>query len=107
MNPFTTLALFAVTALAELTGCFLVFRVVRLDKPVWLLPAALALGVFAWLLTLHPAGAGRTYAAYGGVYVAASVAWAWLVDERVDRWDAVGATVSLVGMAIIFFGPRE
>jgi hypothetical protein len=62
-------ALFAITALLEIVGCYLPWLVLRQGKPMWLLlPAALALALFAWLLTLHPAAAGRTYAAYGGMY---------------------------------------
>jgi small multidrug resistance family-3 protein len=68
----------------------------------------LSLAIFAWLLTLHPNPAGRTYAAYGGVYVAASVAWLWIVDRKVpDRWDIVGALVAIAGMCTIAFGPHE
>jgi small multidrug resistance family-3 protein len=63
--------LFAVTAVAEIVGCYLPWLVLKQDKPAWLLiPAALSLGLFAWLLTLHPTAAGRTYAAYGGMYIA-------------------------------------
>ncbi len=61
--------LFAVTAVAEIIGCYLPWLVLRQGKSAWLLlPAALALALFAWLLTLHPTAAGRTYAAYGGMY---------------------------------------
>jgi small multidrug resistance family-3 protein len=64
------------------------------------------LGVFAWLLSFHPT-AGRAYAAYGGVYVAAAVVWGWLVERiQPDRWDIAGALVALLGMGIIVFGPR-
>jgi small multidrug resistance family-3 protein len=59
------------------------------------------------LLTLHPTGASRTYAAYGGVYVATAIAWLWLVEQqRPDRWDLIGSAVALAGMAIIAFAPR-
>jgi small multidrug resistance family-3 protein len=104
-----TAALFLLTACAEITGCFLFWLVVRQHRSAWLLgPAAVGLGIFAWLLTFHPSAAGRTYAAYGGVYVATAVLWLWLVEkQRPDRWDLVGAAVSLVGMAIIAFGPRQ
>ncbi len=69
--------------------------------------AALSLALFAWLLSLHPS-AGRAYAAYGGVYVAAAVAWGWLVEKQTpDRWDLLGAAVCLLGMGIIIFGPRN
>jgi small multidrug resistance family-3 protein len=74
----------------------------------WLLaPAALSLGLFAWLLTLHPTGAARTYAAYGGVYIVVAIVWLWLVERlRPTVWDLVGCVVALVGMAIIVLGPR-
>lgn len=101
--------LFALTAVAEILGCYAVYLWLRLHKPAWwLLPGAAALALFAWLLTLHPpVGAGRVYAAYGGVYVAASVAWLWAVEGfRPDRWDVLGSIVCLVGTAIILFGPR-
>lgn len=82
--------LFVLTALAEIVGCYLPWLVLREGRSLWLLaPTTLALALFAWLLTLHPAAAGRTYAAYGGVYVTVAIAWLWLVDGvRPDRWDA-------------------
>ena len=103
-----TAVLFAVTALAEIVGCFLPFLWLRKDGSPWLLaPAAASLALFAWLLTLHPAGAGRTYAAYGGVYVATAVLWLWLVEGQApDRWDLIGAALCLAGMATIVLGPR-
>jgi len=103
------LALFAITALAEITGCYLPWLVLREGKSPWLyLPAALSLGMFAWLLTLHPTAAGRTYAAYGGVYVTVALAWLWLVEGiRPGRWDLAGCIVTLIGMAIIMLAPRQ
>ena len=102
-------ALFVATAAAELTGCYLVYLWLRQGKSIaLLLPAALSLAAFAWLLTLHPTGAGRTYAAYGGVYVATAIPWLWLVErQRPDRWDLLGATIAIIGMAIIVLGPRR
>lgn len=102
------LALFIATALAEIIGCYLPYLWLRKGGSAWLLvPAALALAVFAGLLTLHPTGAGRTYAAYGGIYVATAVFWAWRVEGiQLDRWDVLGAFVCLAGMAIIYFPPR-
>ncbi len=104
-----TVPLFVLTACAEIVGCYLPYLWLRQDRSAWLLvPGAVCLALFAWLLTLHPEAAGRTYAAYGGVYVATTVAWLWLVDGRQpDRWDLLGAGVCVVGMAIIYFGPRE
>lgn len=102
-----TLVLFIVTAFAEIIGCYLPYCWLRQGGSVWLLvPAALSLAVFAWLLTLHPAAAGRVYAAYGGVYVAVALAWLWAVDGiRPSWWDLVGVAVVLSGMAIIMFAP--
>jgi small multidrug resistance family-3 protein len=99
--------LFAVTALAEIVGCYLPWLVLRQGRPAWLLlPAALALASFAWLLTLHPAAAGRTYAAYGGMYIAVALVWLYVVDGvPLTRWDWAGAAVALVGMAIIALQP--
>ncbi|NMG76775.1 YnfA family protein [Aromatoleum diolicum] len=100
-------ALFAVTALAEIVGCYLPWLVLRQGKSLLLLlPAALSLALFAWLLTLHPTAAGRTYAAYGGMYVAVALVWLRLVDGiALTRWDVTGAAVALVGMAIIALQP--
>ncbi len=108
MDVFKTLALFILTALAEIVGCYLPYLWLRQDRSAWLLlPAGLSLALFAWLLTLHPAAAGRVYAAYGGVYVAVAIVWLWSVDGiRPTLTDAVGAGVTLLGMAIILFGPR-
>ncbi|TAK22767.1 MAG: YnfA family protein [Myxococcaceae bacterium] len=104
-----TAALFVVTAVAEILGCYLPFLWLRQGRSGWwLVPAALSLAVFSWLLTLHPTGAARTYAAYGGVYVAVAVAWLWLVEgQRPTRWDVLGALVTIGGMAIIALGPRR
>lgn len=109
MDALKTFGLFSVTALAEIVGCFLPYLVLRQDKSVWLLvPAALSLALFAWLLTLHPTAAGRVYAAYGGVYIGVAILWLWVIDGiRPTTTDLVGVAVSLVGMAIIMFGPRQ
>lgn len=104
-----TLGLFILTAIAEILGCFLPYLVLRQGKPFWLLvPAVGSLAAFAWLLTLHPQAAGRTYAAYGGVYVATAVVWLWLVEgQQPDRWDVAGAAIAIAGMAVIAFAPRS
>jgi small multidrug resistance family-3 protein len=101
-----TLALFILTALAEIVGCFLPYLWLKKDRSPWLLiPAALSLALFAWLLTLHPAAAGRVYAAYGGVYIAVALVWLWRVDGiALTAWDLTGAAVALVGMSIIVWG---
>lgn len=102
------LALYAITAVAEIVGCYLPWLVLTQGRPVWwLLPAAASLAAFAWLLTLHPSAAGRTYAAYGGVYVVVALLWLWRVDGVVPtRWDLVGGAICLAGMAIIALQPR-
>lgn len=103
-----TILLFVLTACAEIVGCYLPYLWLRQERSAWLLvPGAVSLALFAWLLTLHPTAAGRTYAAYGGVYIATAVVWLWLVDgQQPDRWDVLGSCVSVVGMAVIYFGPR-
>jgi small multidrug resistance family-3 protein len=108
MPEFKTLALYALTALAEIAGCYLPWLWLRQDRSAWLLvPGAVCLALFAWLLTLHPAAAGRVYAAYGGVYVVVALGWLWAVDGiRPDAWDVAGGAVTLAGMAIIAFAPR-
>ena len=108
MHAVRTVGLFVVTALAEILGCYLTYLWRRQHHSTWvLLPAGLSLAAFAWLLTLHPFAAGRTYAAYGGLYVATAMGWLWVVEGvRPDRWDLLGAAVSLAGMAIIALTPR-
>lgn len=103
-----TLLLYLCTAVAEIVGCYLPWLWLKQDRPAWLLlPAALSLTLFAWLLTLHEAASGRVYAAYGGVYIAVAIAWLWLVDGvRPSAWDVAGVAVALAGMGIIAFQPR-
>ena len=100
-------ALFTVTAIAEILGCYLVYLWLRKDASVWLLaPAAASLALFAFLLTLHPDAAGRTYAAYGCVYVALAIGWLWAIEGlRPTAWDLAGAAVALLGMSIIVLQP--
>lgn len=101
-------ALFAVTALAEIVGCYLPWLVMKEAKPVWLLlPGGLSLILFAWLLTLHPTAAGRTYAAYGGMYIAVALMWLRFVEGvQLSRWDITGGLIALVGMSVIALQPR-
>jgi small multidrug resistance family-3 protein len=103
-----TVALFVATAVAEIVGCYLPYLWLRRDRsPLLVIPAAASLAAFAWLLTLHPTGASRTYAAYGGVYVAVAIGWLAVVEhQRPTAWDLVGASVAIAGMAIIAFAPR-
>lgn len=103
-----TTLLYIVTAIAEIVGCWLPWLWLRKGGSPWLLvPAALSLALFAWLLTLHPGASGRIYAAYGAVYVAIALLWLWAVDGVTPtRWDLLGVAVILSGMAIIVAGPR-
>ncbi len=109
MFELKTVILFLVTAVAEIVGCYLPYLWLREGKSAWLLvPAALSLALFAWLLSLHPTAAGRVYAAYGGVYIFVAILWLWSVDGiKPTVWDIVGSLVALTGMAIIMFAPRN
>ena len=101
--------LYAVTAVAEILGCYLPYLwLKRYGSPWLLLPAAVSLAIFAWLLTLQPTAAGRVYAAYGGVYIGIAILWLWLVEgTRPTAWDLVGAAVAIAGMIIIMLGPQR
>jgi small multidrug resistance family-3 protein len=109
MELLKTTSLFAITALAEILGCYLPYLWLQKSKSAWLLvPAAISLAVFSFLLTLHPAASGRVYAAYGGVYVTMAVVWLWLVDGiRPSGWDVAGAGLCLAGMATIALAPNR
>jgi len=104
-----TFGFFVATAIAEIIGCYLPYLWLKKSAPAWvLLPAVASLAIFVWLLTLHPAAAGRVYAAYGGVYVATAIVWLWAIDGlRPTMWDLIGASVAIVGMGIIMFAPRN
>ncbi|HSI40463.1 MAG TPA: YnfA family protein [Xanthobacteraceae bacterium] len=105
----TAALIFTVAALTEIAGCFAFWAVVRSGaSPLWLLPGVAGLIAFAGLLTLvEAAAAGRAFAAYGGVYVAATLAWLWAVEGvRPDRWDLAGGTLCLAGAALVLLGPR-
>ena len=104
------MAVYLGAALGEIAGCFAFWAWLRLGKSVgWVVPGLLALAVFAYLLTRIEADfAGRAFAAYGGVYIASSLAWLWAVEGRMpDRWDGVGAAICLVGAGVILLGPRS
>lgn len=109
MPELKVVALFILTALAEIVGCYLPYLWLREGKSAWLLiPAILSLTAFVWLLTLHPTAVGRVYAAYGGVYVVMAILWLWAVNGiQPTTWDIIGSVVALLGMAIIMFAPRS
>jgi len=108
LELFRIAGLFAITAVAEIVGCYLPWLVLRQGKSLLLLlPAAMSLALFVWLLTLHPTAAGRTYAAYGGMYVVVALLWLRYIEgAALTRWDISGAAVALVGMAIIALQPH-
>ena len=99
--------LFFITAIAEIIGCYLSWLIFKEGKSAWLaLPAIASLILFAWLLTLHPTAAGRTYAAYGGMYIFVALLWLRIVEGiELTRWDIVGAIIALLGMVIIIVQP--
>lgn len=105
----TSLPWYALAAVGEIGGCFAFWAWLRLHRsPLWLLPGVISLIVFALALTrIDTANAGRAYAAYGGIYIVASILWLRMVEGVApDRWDVLGATISIVGTAVILFGPR-
>ncbi|TPJ73194.1 YnfA family protein [Mesorhizobium sp. B2-6-2] len=104
-----TYLIYTAAALAEIAGCFSFWAWWRLEKSaLWLLPGLVSLALFALLLSLVDTEAtGRAYAAYGGIYIAASLGWLWLVEAvRPDRWDLAGAALCIVGASVILLAPR-
>lgn len=100
---------YILAAFAEIAGCFTFWVWLRSERSaLWIIPGVLCLALFAWVLTRIPvAFAGRAYAAYGGVYIAASLLWLWIVEQaRPDRWDVLGAGLCIAGAGVILFAPR-
>ena len=109
MPQATAFIVFAGAAIAEIAGCFAFWAWLRNGQSIWwTLPGVASLVAFAWLLTLVPSDyAGRAYAAYGGVYILASLVWLWLAEgQRPDSWDLVGGALALVAAAITLLVPR-
>jgi small multidrug resistance family-3 protein len=100
--------LFVITAVAEIVGCYLPYLWLKQNGSIWLLlPAALSLCCFVWLLSIHPTAAGRVYAAYGGIYISVAIIWLWLVDAvKPSTTDLVGVAVCLLGAGIIMLGAK-
>ena len=106
----TSFAFYAIAAVAEIIGCFAFWAWLRLDKSLyWILPGIVSLIVFAVLLTrINSMFAGRTFAAYGGVYIVASLLWLWIIEgQRLDKWDILGAIICIAGAVLILFGYRQ
>jgi small multidrug resistance family-3 protein len=109
MTVLMTALVYVGAAVAEIAGSFAFWAWLRLDKSIlWVLPGIVSLIIFAALLTrIDAAFAGRAFAAYGGVYIMASLAWLWRIEGmRPDRWDLIGGAICLIGAAVIIFGPR-
>ena len=105
----TNLLWYLIAALLEIAGCFAFWNWLRLHKsPAWTIPGVISLILFATVLTRVDApAAGRVYAAYGGIYILSSLLWLWIIEGvRPDRWDILGASVCLVGAAVILWGPH-
>lgn len=108
MSVFVSIGMYTLAALAEIAGCFAFWAWLRLDRSaLWLIPGAMSLALFAYLLTqVEVEFAGRAYAAYGGICIAASITWLWAVEgHNPTRWDIIGAVFCLTGMAIILVAP--
>lgn len=104
-----SLIIFFLAGLCEIGGGYMVWLWLREKKPWWVGAAGgIVLFLYAMLATLQPANFGRVYAAYGGIFIVMAVVWGWKVDHiKPDKWDIIGATISLIGMWIIFFAPRK
>ena len=103
------IAIYIAAALTEISGCFAFWAWLRLGRsPLWGIVGTASLIIFGMLLTRSEvAFAGRAYAAYGGVYIVASLLWLFAVERIVpDRWDLVGAAICLIGAGLIMWGPR-
>ncbi|MFI6813496.1 YnfA family protein [Nonomuraea sp. NPDC050328] len=110
MTIIRSLVLFALAALAEIGGAWLVWQGVREQRGlVWIGAGVIALGLYGFVATLQPdADFGRILAAYGGVFVAGSLVWGMVVDGfRPDWWDVAGALICLAGVAVIMYAPRS
>jgi len=106
---YTSIAFYLGAAIAEIAGCFAFWAWLKLDKSVlWLIPGMISLAAFAFLLTrIDTTYAGRTYAAYGGVYIVSSLLWLWAIEgQKPDQWDVAGGIVALIGASIILWAPR-
>ncbi|MFD6070260.1 YnfA family protein [Amycolatopsis lurida] len=104
-----SIALFALAALLEIGGAWLIWQGVREHRGhLWIGAGVVALGLYGFVATLQPdANFGRILAAYGGVFVAGSLAWGMVADGyRPDRYDVVGALICLAGVGVIMYAPR-
>lgn len=109
MDTVRSILLFVVAAIAEIGGAWLVWQGIREHRGLlWVGAGVIALGLYGFVATLQPdVNFGRILAAYGGVFVAGSLAWGMVMDGfRPDRWDLIGAAICLVGVVTIMYAPR-
>lgn len=108
MQGIQVVSLFIATAICEIVGCYLPMLHLSGKSGWWVYPVAiLALGIFVWLLTLHPIASGRVYAAYGGIYIAVAIGWLWLIDGiRPSAYDLGGLGLCVLGALVIYLQPR-
>lgn len=105
-----SLAIYLAAAAAEIAGCYAIWTWWRLGGSIgWAAAGVVSLALFGWLLSLTDVeSAGRTFAVYGGIYIAASLVWLRAVEGvSPDRWDLIGGTVRVIGALIILYGPRQ
>jgi small multidrug resistance family-3 protein len=106
---YRSIALFLLAGLCEIGGGYMLWTAIKDKQPLWLgILGAILLGIYGVVATLQPANFGRTYAAYGGIFVVMALFWGWVVDKsRPDLYDVTGAIIILVGTIIIFYAPRN
>lgn len=103
-----TVGFFVLAAICEMAGAYMIWQWQRNNQPVWIALLGLAaLFAYSFIQTLQAFGFGRTFAAYGGIFILTALIWGWLVDHQVpDRWDWIGAAICLVGVTVILAAPR-
>ena len=106
---YCSIAFFILAGLCEIGGGYMVWVALKNRQPLWVgILGGILLAVYGAVATLQPAGFGRTYAAYGGIFVIMALLWGWMIDKtKPDLYDIVGAAVVLIGTVIIFYAPRK
>jgi small multidrug resistance family-3 protein len=106
---FRSISVFVLAGLCEIGGGYMLWVAIKKNQPLWLgLFGAILLTTYGVLATLQPANFGRTYAAYGGIFVIMALSWGWLVDKtKPDIYDIIGALIILLGATIIFYAPHN
>ncbi|MET9338370.1 YnfA family protein [Nonomuraea sp. NPDC004354] len=110
MTIARSLLLFALAALFEIGGAWLIWQGVREQRGlIWIGAGVIALGLYGFVATFQPdPNFGRILAAYGGVFVVGSLLWGVIADGfRPDRWDVIGSLICLAGVLVIMYAPRS